>query len=364
MSAYFNNRACDYCAETKALVYCRADSAKLCFSCDREVHSTNQLFSKHTRFLLCDTCDDSPATILCSTESSVLCQNCDWEKHNNNNNNNNNINNSSMSSCSSVHERRPLEGFTGCPCVNELLSIVGFEDVGKKSILSSDLESGDGFFGSDTEGISDLFVWDAPSVVSMDDLISTSGSSHNFQAMEVPPLPKNRKVACGKHKEEVLNQLCKLAKSEPLELYTEQYVPPGNLFTGFEGDFEADLFPSFEWHGESSEHVNQVVPLPPDTSVRAYTEEVRVKHSTSLWDTHAFDENGGSQSHSLMTETLPTTPKAVPCELTSQERDSALLRYKQKKKTRRYEKHIRYESRKVRAESRIRVNGRFAKMKD
>ncbi|KAK7259432.1 hypothetical protein RIF29_25039 [Crotalaria pallida] len=344
-----SNRPCDYCSNTTALLYCRADSAKLCFSCDREVHSTNQLFSKHTRFLLCDECDDSPATILCSTESSVLCQNCDWEKHNNN----------------SVHERRPLEGFTGCPCVNELLTIVGFEDITKKSLLSLDLESGggDGYLGYEIEGISDLFVWDAPSVVSLDDLISNSGSSHNYQAMEVPPLPKNRKAACGRHKEEVLSQLRKLAKSEPLELDTEQYVPSRNLSTGFEGDLEADMFPSYEWHRESSEHVNQVVPLPSDTSLRGYTEEIPVKFSpSSVWETHNYDSNGRNPSPSLTTEALPITPKAVPCELTSQERDSALLRYKQKKKTRRYEKHIRYESRKVRAESRIRVKGRFAKM--
>ncbi|CAL0302458.1 unnamed protein product [Lupinus luteus] len=353
------HRPCDYCGHTIALLYCRADSAKLCFSCDREVHSTNQLFSKHTRFLLCDICDDSPATIFCSTESSVLCQNCDWEKHNNNKN-----------SMSSTHERRPLEGFNGCPCVNELLGIVGFEDIEKKSLLSSDLESGvggggDGYFGYEIEGASDLFVWDAPSVVSLDDLISTSGSSHNYQAMEVPPLPKNRKAACGMHKEEVLSQLSKLAKSEPLDLDTEQYVPSGNLSNGFEGGLEPNMFPSFEWHRESSEHVNQVVPFPPDMSLSAYTEEVPVKHSTSaIWETHTYGDNEGTPSHSLTNETLPTTPKAVPCELTSQERDSALLRYKQKKKTRRYEKHIRYESRKVRAESRIRVKGRFAKMKD
>lgn len=173
-------RPCDYCGHTTALLYCRADSAKLCFSCDREVHSTNQLFSKHTRFLLCDICDDSPATIFCSTESSVLCQNCDWEKHN--------------FSVPSVHERRPLEGFTGCPCVTELLAIVGFEDIGKKSLLSSPEKSGvgggDGFVGYEIEGISDLFVWDVPSVVSLDDLISSSASSHNYHAMEVPPLPK------------------------------------------------------------------------------------------------------------------------------------------------------------------------------
>ena len=174
-------RPCDYCGDTTALVYCRADSAKLCFTCDREVHSTNQLFSKHTRTQLCDACDNSPATILCSTENSVLCQNCDWERHN--------------LSLSPVHDRRPLEGFTGCPSVTELLSIVGFEDLDKKSLISTDESkgfgsAGDGFLGSEIEGLSNLFVWDAPAVVSLDDLIASSGTSHNYQAMEVPPLPK------------------------------------------------------------------------------------------------------------------------------------------------------------------------------
>lgn len=171
-------RPCDYCGHSMAVLYCRADSAKLCFSCDREVHSTNQLFSKHTRTLLCDACDHSPATILCSTDTSVLCQNCDWEKHN-------------PSLSDSLHQRRPLEGFTGCPSVSELLSVVGFGDLSKKSLLSSPQGSvADGFLGCEIEGFSDLFVWDAPSVVTLDDLICSSASSHSFQAMEVPPLPK------------------------------------------------------------------------------------------------------------------------------------------------------------------------------
>ncbi|KAL2323126.1 hypothetical protein Fmac_027505 [Flemingia macrophylla] len=86
-------RPCDYCGQSTALLSCRADSTKLCLSCDREVLSTNQLFSKHTHTLLCDSCDHSPATILCSTESSILCQNCDWETHN--------------PALSSLHDRRP-----------------------------------------------------------------------------------------------------------------------------------------------------------------------------------------------------------------------------------------------------------------
>lgn len=181
--------------------------------------------------------------------------------------------------------------------------------------------------------------------------------------MEVPPLPKgivqNRKAACGQHREEILSQLRELAKSEPLDL--EQYVPSENLSSGFERDVEPDIFPSHEWHRESTEPMYQVVP--PDTSLGTYTEEIPVKHSTSAVgeiDTHG--NHGGNPPISFKSEILPTTPRAAACELTSQERDSALLRYKQKKKTRRFDKHIRYESRKVRAETRVRVKGRFAKM--
>ncbi|KAL2345377.1 hypothetical protein Fmac_006662 [Flemingia macrophylla] len=336
-------RPCDYCGQSTALLYCRADSAKLCLTCDREVHSTNQLFSKHSRTLLCDSCDHSPATILCSTESSVLCQNCDWETHN--------------PALSSLHDRRPLDPFTGCPSVSELFSVLGFRHFTQKSLLSS--PPADAFFSSDVQGLSDFFVWDAPSVLSIDDLISSSASSHSFQAMEVPPLPKNRKAACGKHREEILSQLRELAKSEPLDL--EQYVPSENLSSGFERHMEADIFPSHEWHRESSEPMYQVVP--PDTSLGTYTEEIPAEHSKSaVVETDAYGNDGGNPTISLKSEILPTTPRAATCELTSQERDSALLRYKQKKKTRRYDKHIRYESRKVRAESRVRVKGRFAKI--
>lgn len=48
----------------------------------------------------------------------------------------------------------------------------------------------------------------------------------------------------------------------------------------------------------------------------------------------------------------------------AENRGRAMLRYKEKKKTRRYEKHIRYESRKARADTRKRLKGRFVKAGD
>lgn len=72
-------------------------------------------------------------------------------------------------------------------------------------------------------------------------------------------LNQNRKAACGQHKEEIISQLRDLAKLEPNlslgdvdteglssmhPLVPEQYLQLGNLSTGFEHDFEADIFPS------------------------------------------------------------------------------------------------------------------------
>ncbi|CAN1354342.1 Zinc finger protein CONSTANS-LIKE 13 [Linum perenne] len=167
-------RLCDYCNQTTAVLYCRADSARLCLSCDREVHSTNQLFTKHTRWLLCDVCDSSPASIFCESDRSVLCQNCDWETHN--------------LSLSSLHNRRPIEGFCDCPSANELVGILGFEDLGviKKGSRNDDVFVGAVPDGSDLgDGFSDFIVWDG-----FDDLIASGDSGRNLKAMGVPPLPK------------------------------------------------------------------------------------------------------------------------------------------------------------------------------
>lgn len=48
------------------------------------------------------------------------------------------------------------------------------------------------------------------------------------------------------------------------------------------------------------------------------------------------DGDGGGSQHPITTETLPVFPKVGQHELNSLERDSALSRYKEKKKTRRY----------------------------
>ncbi|KAK8718068.1 hypothetical protein V6N13_045314 [Hibiscus sabdariffa] len=360
-------RVCDYCNESKALLYCIADSAKLCFSCDREVHSANQLFTRHTRSQLCDACDDSPASIFCETEQSVFCSNCDWESH--------------KFHSSSLHNRRPIEGFTGCPSVTDLVSFVGIEDLGDKAPIFSKREGGCGD-GEEDEWL-DLLSWETPMISSFDDLLVSSDLDHGFNPTDVLPLPKNRNASCGQHKVDVIHQLRELAKSEPTLRFGKTAVEAidgfqpqmpdtdnlqqGTVHTSCKNDTDPISFPAYEssalrCFNDNVETTKQV--FVPVSQLRGHTEETAVvpdKHLDSSRTIPVIDslEN---QQHQNDAGTASAIPKVAVHELNSQERDSAISRYKEKRKTRRFDKHIRYESRKVRAESRTRIKGRFAKI--
>ncbi|VAH06376.1 unnamed protein product [Triticum turgidum subsp. durum] len=75
-------------------------------------------------------------------------------------------------------------------------------------------------------------------------------------------------------------------------------------------------------------------------------------------DTAAGLANGGAYSAGPSGDVVGDVP--APTEL----REAKLMRYKEKRKRRRYEKQIRYASRKAYAEMRPRVKGRFAKVPD
>ncbi|KAJ8623140.1 hypothetical protein MRB53_031669 [Persea americana] len=352
---------CDVCNESIPLLYCRADTARLCFSCDRSVHSDNPLFSKHQRNHLCNACEANPASIFCSTHNLFLCQNCDWDAHD---------------GLPPAHDRRPLEGFSGCPSAIEFASALGVDE---KGLLGED-------DGEDwVDGVLDGWVWEtAAPVISLDDLIvpttALDGSCHSFQAVGVSPPLKRRNVACGKYKEEILQQLRDLVKTETPNdecetldavhglqyLVPEQNIQPQDLSTEHENDAVPILVPcneasAVQWHDNSHEATDPVA-----FSYKNYLENT-IEENSSVVD--GYTNVHGSETHtnedkkeiiSCFEEIPRLQPRAY--ELTGHDRDMVILRYKEKKKTRRYDKHIRYESRKARADSRIRVKGRFAKV--
>ncbi|KAK7809741.1 b-box zinc finger protein 19, partial [Quercus suber] len=80
---------CDACEGAAAVVFCAADEAALCHSCDEKVHMCNKLASRHVRVGLanpsavprCDICENAPAFFYCEVDGSSLCLQCDMIVH-------------------------------------------------------------------------------------------------------------------------------------------------------------------------------------------------------------------------------------------------------------------------------------------
>ncbi|ONH90951.1 hypothetical protein PRUPE_8G085000 [Prunus persica] len=80
---------CDVCEGAAAIVFCAADEAALCRSCDEKVHMCNKLASRHIRVGLaspsdvpcCDICENAPAFFYCEVDGSSLCLQCDMIVH-------------------------------------------------------------------------------------------------------------------------------------------------------------------------------------------------------------------------------------------------------------------------------------------
>ncbi|CAL5043313.1 unnamed protein product [Urochloa decumbens] len=74
-------RPCDGCRAAPSVVYCRADAAYLCASCDTRVHSANRVASRHERVRVCEACERAPAVLTCRADAAALCAACDAKVH-------------------------------------------------------------------------------------------------------------------------------------------------------------------------------------------------------------------------------------------------------------------------------------------
>ncbi|XP_043723269.1 zinc finger protein CONSTANS-LIKE 14-like isoform X3 [Telopea speciosissima] len=399
---------CDFCSEEIAVLYCRADSAKLCLFCDRHVHSANAVSSKHLRSQICDNCNSELASIRCSTDNLVLCQECDWDAH-------------GLSSVSASHDRSPLEGFSGSPSPLELASIWGLDLGGDKKSPPPPMmpPTGDHMVVFPDWSSLDL-------VMLVDPLAYKSGSAATttFQELVVPndkkshmypdvpcadmtPATSKRQQSCsnGKRKLVILKQLVELlgrglpddlrpgtpgrtsaqqgkvegldfrskvdrAMDENISLHHQapytSMLPDSVVLRQNDGLAENNIL----WANppEQASQTNSNNPAASQGATIAESNNVPMVRASSSSTLAKPKASGSSKDvhfvqQPVLTrdETMPAAIMEVDMELLTKNRGNAMLRYKEKKKTRRYDNHIRYESRKVRADTRKRVKGRFAK---
>ncbi|KAF5843473.1 hypothetical protein DUNSADRAFT_15768 [Dunaliella salina] len=75
--------SCLVCA-APASVYCQQDNAFLCTGCDVSIHTANALSKMHIRLPCCALCHRQVASVWCKEDAAHLCSVCDGEVHSSN----------------------------------------------------------------------------------------------------------------------------------------------------------------------------------------------------------------------------------------------------------------------------------------
>ncbi|KAK1552341.1 hypothetical protein Q3G72_015004 [Acer saccharum] len=104
-------KTCEFCTAYRPVVYCKADAAHLCLSCDAKVHSANALSRRHLRALLCEICRQQPAYIRCVDHRMFMCHGCDRSLH----------------VVSSQHRKITINCYMGCPSAKDFVAMLGFQ---------------------------------------------------------------------------------------------------------------------------------------------------------------------------------------------------------------------------------------------
>ncbi|CAO1941940.1 unnamed protein product [Urochloa humidicola] len=377
---------CDFCGKHRSMIYCRSDAASLCLSCDRNVHSANALSRRHTRTLLCDRCASQPAAVRCVEENASLCQNCDWNGHD-------------AASGATGHKRQAINCYSGCPSSAELSRIWSFvmdiptvaaepnceDGISMMTIDDSDVTNHCG--ASDDKRLLEIasttLMSDPPTDDKLKPLIGGYSSGDGFNvpplatdqpAGSVPMTPKvpyatdDDKFNDGSMYEDLCVDDTDLTFENYEELFGTSHIQTEQLFddAGIDSYFEMKEmtpFDSNEEHKYMQLECSNVVSA--DSSLCIPVRQVRSSISQSFsgltGESSAGDHQDCGVSPMLLMGEPPWHPPGPEGSVAGGSRDSALTRYKEKKKRRKFDKKIRYASRKARADVRKRVKGRFIK---
>ncbi|WCJ37348.1 Zinc finger protein CONSTANS-LIKE 9 [Euphorbia peplus] len=390
---------CDFCGDQRSTVYCRSDAACLCLSCDRNVHSANALSRRHSRTLLCERCNSHPALMRCLEERISLCQNCDWSIH-------------GSSTSSSTHKRQTINCYSGCPSSEELSSLWAFtSDFSSAGESNCEQEMGLMSIAED----SSVNAWGPPKNVVSQTLSAGAGtgevgkasgyagtSSHNLHqpARSVSaPLPKLRcpqtsaPGICDDDDDDLYEDFNMDEMDLNIENYDELFgVTLSNSEDLFENGGFNSLFTTKDMSGAESNYQgataaegssvglgNAMQPAcstaaSGDSMMSAKTEPIlcfttrqgpsSLSFSGMTGESSAADYQDCGASQLLLMGEPPWCPPCGEGSYPAANRNDAVLRYKEKKKTRKFEKRVRYASRKARADVRRRVKGRFVKAGD
>ncbi|KAF8365153.1 hypothetical protein HHK36_032841 [Tetracentron sinense] len=326
-------RVCDTCRAAASTVYCRAHISYLCAGCDARIHAANQVVWRHERVWVCEACERAPAAITCKADAASLCTSCDADIH-------------SANPLARRHHRVRILPITGClvgPPATHLGEPVGPEpgrfmthgaadeeieedETGSWFLLNSvkNKNQSNGFlFGGEVDEYLDLVEYNS----------CTENQFHDQQQQHYSV--DQQETIDGTGSDSVVPVQC-------LEVEVK----------------EQQLF----------KHQQHEMEYQPSKAGFCYTASISHSVSMSSMDAGVVPDSTMSD----ISNSHPRPPKGsidlfsspIPPQFTPMDREARVLRYREKRKTRKFEKTIRYASRKAYAETRPRIKGRFAKRTD
>ncbi|KAH9301211.1 hypothetical protein KI387_012794 [Taxus chinensis] len=385
-------KLCDVCQVSSSALFCRAHTTHLCMVCDVKIHGGNPNNNNnrgmssslcHERVWLCEVCEQAPASVTCKADAAALCVACDSDIH-------------SANPLASRHERVPVTPFYECP---NNMQVNNTSANNKYSLDCNDVLNKDDHLENDDDECNSL-------------LNHRSDDDHNGNGAQM--CSAEEAAASWLIPEANKNHLRIVNESERGD--DEKTVKEKLKFKAYlqSIDFLQDVddsYVGFEYLASTGpttaiRNGSDTVPaghMGTDSMVPVHTPEA-IEHSS----TKISNESGSldadvtkgnycyrtaSLNHSASSSSIDVgiVPESSMNEIPVPYNDPALrgafeipvrgivhpgsqfevmgrearvMRYREKRKNRKFEKTIRYASRKAYAETRPRIKGRFAKRTD
>ncbi|XP_059286500.1 zinc finger protein CONSTANS-LIKE 4-like [Lycium ferocissimum] len=319
-------KLCDSCKTTSATVFCRADSAFLCLSCDCKIHAANKLASRHARVWVCEVCEQAPASVTCKADAAALCVTCDRDIH-------------SANPLARRHERFPV-----VPFYDSAIAVKchgdgeGSTDFTPPHEHEEEAEAASWILPTPKEAGNDNDNNNNNQYKTADYLFNDMDSYLDLDIMSCEQKPNIHHQQHQQHGH-----------------YSSDGVVPvqnNNEATHLQLGQVVDGFPTYEMDfGGSKPYLYNFNSQSISQSVSSSSMDVGVvpDHSTMGDVSNTFVMNSS------------TAGADVPNPVSGVDREARVMRYREKRKNRKFEKTIRYASRKAYAETRPRIKGRFAK---
>ncbi|CAL9203482.1 zinc finger protein CONSTANS-LIKE 5-like [Musa acuminata AAA Group] len=266
-------------------------------------HGAEQLASRHKHVWICEACKQAPAAVICKADAAALCDACDAD----------------------IHSANPLA------CRHKRAPIVPFLEPIAAPIKPSTASAAFAFGAGAGDGVDEKEENDAEEAAAASWILPNSGHAQ-FKGLIEAPLLKSMEYysSVGSYldleyalsMETQFHQMNSVVPVRAKTAIVDSGAPPISSFLPPDAGAELDFVPTKPCHTIHS--MSQSMP-PSEVGV-------------------VPDESGGAGNAAAQMD-----------------REARVMRYREKRKNRRFEKTIRYASRKAYAETRPRIKGRFAK---